>query len=207
MFRQLPPLVMFLLLVMLFDHLDDDRQGHDKGGIDARGYVDSVAVAVEGELATDLREQVAIGIGDDEVPAPDIAFDVEDHAAAFDLKTLTEELELFMHACPALTIAIDLIMGQQREDALFDLYQRLPGMTIKHHEIVADVEKFAAYLEDRPVSFVTHDERFRQAPRSLANMITHCKKTPLSVFFIIRKRLSVASIANLRREHNICHAR
>lgn len=151
---------MFLLLVVFSDHLDDNGEGDNEGGIDAGGYIDGVAVAVEGELVTDLRKQVAVGICDDEVPAPDIAFDVEDHAAALDLKTLAEELELFVHACPVLTMAIEFIMRQQRKHALFDLYQRLSSMAIKYHEIVADVEEFAAYLKDRPVSFVTHDERF-----------------------------------------------
>src|SRR5579875_1959490 len=160
--------MLFFFLVVLFDHLNYHREGDDEGSIDTGSHVDGVAVAEDGELATYLREQVAIGIGDSKIPAPDIAIDMEHHpVSALDLKTFTKELELFVDARPDLAVAVDLVMGQQREYALLDLYQCLPAIAIIHHKVVADVEEFAAYLKNRlPASSRTTNASVRLHARS-----------------------------------------
>ena len=99
---------------------------------------------------------------------------MKDHTiAAFNFKGLTEQAELFVHTCPVLAIAVNLIVWQKRKNALPDLYQLLTCGAIIHDEIIADMKEFATYLEDCIASIITNDKCFCQAPGPLSNMIAH----------------------------------
>src|SRR5690348_10644303 len=105
---------MLFPFVMFFDHLDDDCQGNDKGSIYSLGHIDGITIAEKGELAANLSQQVAIVVTHTEIPAPNIAVDVEDHpVAALDLNAFAEQTELLVHGCPMLSIAINFIARQQ----------------------------------------------------------------------------------------------
>src|SRR5438132_2746811 len=123
-------LMVFSFVVFLY-HFDHDGQGNNKRCIYPWSDLDGIAVAEKGELATNLCHQVAVVVGDAEIPAPYIAVDVEDHAvAALNLKAFTEQAELFVHTRPMLTIAVNFIVGEKGENALLDMYQFLACIAI-----------------------------------------------------------------------------
>ncbi len=65
-------------------------------------------------MTTNAPHEVPVIIDDVEIPVPEIAIDMEDHAiAAFDFETLTKEMELFVNVRPMLSVAIDVIAGQE----------------------------------------------------------------------------------------------
>src|SRR5258708_24992841 len=99
---------------------------------------------------------------------------MKDHTiAAFNFKGLTKQAELLVHTGPVLAIAVNLIVWQQRKNALPDLYQLLTCVAIVHDEIIADMKKFATYLEDCIASIIANNKCFCQAPGPLSNMISH----------------------------------
>src|SRR5579863_5295933 len=141
------PIQLLFLLVMLFHHLDHDRECDNEGRIYSLCDINSVAVAEKRELPPNLCEQVAIVVADTEIPTPDITVDVEDHTiAALDLEAFAEEAELFMHTGPVLPIAVDFVPWQQRENTLFDLCQWLSTIAVNDNEVVSDMKKFTLNL-------------------------------------------------------------
>src|SRR6266566_1615673 len=112
---------------------------------------------------------------------------MKDHAiAAFNFEGLTEQAELLVHTCPVLAVALNLIVWQERENALPDLYQLLTCVAIIHDEIIADMKEFATYLEDCIASIITNDKCFCEAPGPLSNMIAHFNDSPCLISFVPR---------------------
>src|SRR5215469_10374048 len=164
---------MCFLLVMFTYHVDHDCQRDHEWCVYTLGDINGIAVAEDGELAADLREQVAGIVGDAEIPAPDVTVNVEGAITGLDLEALAEEPELLMHAGPKLAIAVDFIMGHQRENTLLDTYKLLSRIAIKDGQVIADVKEFALHLENSIACIVTHDESFSKRPCAFSDMETH----------------------------------
>src|SRR5205807_9773322 len=125
-----------------------------------------------------------------EIPAPYIPIDVEEHPiAALNLKAFAKQPELFVHSSPVLAIAINFIARQQREYALLDMNQLLARIAIKHDQVITDVKEFATHLKNGIACLIANNESFRQAPRSLSNMITQIKSPP-NIYFCTFKNCS-----------------
>src|SRR5205823_12842517 len=98
------------------------------------------------------------------------------------LKAFAKQPELFVHTGPVLPIAINLIVGQQRENALLYMNQLLARIAIKHDQVITNVKEFATHLKNGIACLVANNESFRQTPCSLSNMVTQIKSPPLSIF-------------------------
>src|SRR5690348_2798432 len=155
---------MFFALVVFLDQFDDNSQRYDERSIHSWRYVNGIAVAEDRKLTPDAAQYVAVVIGDTEIPTPDITIDMEDHPVlTFDLKAFTKEPQLLMNACPVLPVAVDVIARQEGENALFDTYHFLTRVAIKHHQVIADVEKLPSYLEDGIACVISHNKCLGQA--------------------------------------------
>ncbi len=53
------------------------------------------------------------------------------------------------------------------------MYQLLPGANIKHHQVVANMKKFAAHFKYGLTRVIADDKCLGQAPGSLSNVETH----------------------------------
>ena len=116
---------MFFVLVMFTYHVDHDCQGDHEWRIYTLCDINGIAVAEDGELAADLREQVAVIVGDAEIPAPDVTVNVEGAVTGLDFEAFAEKPELLMHAGPRLAIAVNFIMGHDRENTLLNTRELL----------------------------------------------------------------------------------
>src|SRR5947209_12464405 len=104
---------MVAAFVVFSDPVDDEGPGDPETVIRLLGDFDRVAIAEQGELAAYLCQQVAIIVADREIPIPNIAINVENHAVgALDFEAFAEQSELLVHAGPKLTIAVDFVVGQ-----------------------------------------------------------------------------------------------
>src|SRR5712691_10421283 len=179
---------LFIFFFMMFlNHLDDDGQGNDERSIHSRRNIDGIAVAEKRELAANLCHQVAIAITHAEIPAPNVPIDVEDHTiTALNLKAFAKQAELLVHTGPVLPIAITFIARQKREYALLDMYQFLARIAIKHDQVITDAKEFATHLKHGIACLIANNESFRQAPRSLSNMVTQIKSPPISIFVSLK---------------------
>ena len=100
--------------MVLFHHLNHNRQRDDEGCIDAGCDVNGVAVAEDGELSTNACKQIASVIAYAKIPLPYITIDVEYHTiTTFHFEGLAEQAKLLVHARPVLTVAINLIVWQK----------------------------------------------------------------------------------------------
>ena len=62
------------------------------------------------------------------------------------------------------------------------MYQLLARIAIIHNQVITDVKEFATHLKNGIACLVANNESFRQAPRSLSNMVTQIKSPPLFIF-------------------------
>src|SRR6266702_7974898 len=171
---------MFFLLMVFPHHINDNSKRNDERSINVWSNIDGISITEDRELLTNSCQQVAVIVTDCEIPAPDIAVDVERHAVStLDLETFAKQAKLLMHTGPKLPITVNLITWQERENALLDVYQFLTCITVKQNQVITDVEEFATYLKNRIARVVPHDKSLSQAPGSFFNVIAH-NKAPLS---------------------------
>src|SRR5260370_38922795 len=116
---------MFFVLVMLPYHDDHRCQRDHEWRIYTLGDINGIAVAEDGELAADLREQVAVIVGDAEIPAPDVTVNVEGAVPGLDFEAFAEKPELLMHAGPRLAIAVNSLMGHKQDNMLLNTRELL----------------------------------------------------------------------------------
>src|SRR6266704_842118 len=190
---------MFFLLMVFPHHINDNSKRNDEGSINVWSNIDGITITEDRELLTNSCQQVAVIVTDGEIPAPDIAVDVECHAVStLDLETFTKQAKLLMHAGPKLAIAVNLITWQEREHTLLDMYQLLTCITVKQNQVITYVEEFATYLKNGIARVVTHDKSLSQAPGTFFNVIAHNKGPPSSMFLLLEiVRRIVSQVTNV----------
>src|SRR5437588_11855420 len=109
---------MFFLLMVFPHHINDNSKRNDERSINVWSHIDGITITEDRELSTNLCKQVAVIVADGEIPAPDIAVDVERHAVStLDLETFAKQAELLTHACPNMPIAVNLITWNDAANA------------------------------------------------------------------------------------------
>jgi hypothetical protein len=108
---------------------------------------------------------------------------VEGYAiGSLDLKALAKKAKLLVYVGPKLTAAVDFVTRQERQNALLDVYQFLSCIAVKHYQVIANMEKFAANLKDGIARVITDDKSPREAPCAFSYVISHMWVLPFCVF-------------------------